>query len=214
EKLNPIGQLFAGTWARLRERFAVAVGIFLEPTVFLVLGQLLDIRHTPAADILSIVIHLIAIIFSLLASLALIALFGGPAATDFAGAYQRAFQFFWPSVWIAILTMLAVGGGTILLIVPGIMLAVQLVFSNYALVLEHRYGMGALTQSRAYIKGYWWAFVGRSLLLILLIMVAMLVILIPLTVLLGAVAGSILYGIFLLFITPFSVAYQYDIFNN
>jgi hypothetical protein len=73
--------------------------------------------------------------------------------------------------------------------------------------------LGTLTFTPA-IEGHWWATFGRILLLILIFIVAGVVVVAPFMLLLGKVGGSIFYGAFILFITPFAVAYQYEIFNN
>ena len=51
---------------------------------------------------------------------------------------------------------------SVMLIIPGIWLAFALVLRPYTLVLEKRKGIDALRQSKDYIKGYWWAVLGRT----------------------------------------------------
>ncbi len=212
QKLDAIGTLFANSWKRFEEKFATTVAIFVAPVVLVALTQLLFLQKTPIGDVLGGVLEIVAIIVSILASYALVSAFG--KNTGFAASYQTGVKVFWSGVWITILVCLAVFGGFIMLIIPGIMLAFQLSFTSYALILDDKRGMAALAQSRAYVTGYWWAFVGRSLLLILVFLIAELVIIAPLTVLLGGVAGIILSAAFTLFITPFAVSYQYEIFHN
>ena len=211
-KLDPIGVLFANAWRRLRERFAVVTLIFLVPLILIGIGEVLFFRGGVGALFLGIVIRIFADIVSIFATLALISAFG--KGTDFAASYQASIKLFWAWIWLAILAALAITGGLVMLVIPGIMLAVQLSFASYAFVLEGKRGMAALTQSREYVKGYWWAFVGRNLLLILCLAAAMLILFAPATLIFGPIGGGRVYGIILLVFTPFAVAYQYEIYEN
>jgi hypothetical protein len=211
-KLDTIGSLFSGAWRRFQERFGVIMAIFLIPTVLLALSELLFVRHGFAAHFLGGFLYILGLILSIVASTAIISAIG--KGTNFLSSYRAGFKLFWAYLWISILVMVVTLGGYILLIIPGIMLSLQLALIAPALVMEDKHGMAALFQSREYVKGYWWAFFGRSLLLLLVIGVAMLVIFAPVRLLLGSVVGLIAYFIVIVFITPFSVCYMYEIFDN
>ena len=211
-QLDPIGILFSKSWRRYQERFAVLTSIFLVPLALIGIGELLITRQTILALALGGVINLLGGIISVAASLAMVAAIGGNE--DFAASYRTGFKLFWASVWIAILASLASFGGLILFVVPGIILAVQLALVRYALVLEGKNGMDALAQSREYVKGYWWAFVGRGLLLGLLFGAIMLVLYLPFKLIAGGIEAGLIYGILLLLFAPFSAVYSYEIFDN
>jgi hypothetical protein len=211
-KLEPLGELFAKSWAQFRERFSVAVQIYLGPLAMLLIGQLLLSHPSAGAALLGLLISFLASIASVVASIALIATFG--KGTDFSESYRIGFSVFWSMVWVSILVTLSVFGGAVIFLIPGIMLAVQLSFATYSLVLEGKRGMQALAQSREYVKGYWWAYVGRNLLLVLMLFAVMLIIVWPLTILFGSIFGTIFYSIVLLAFIPFSIAYHYQIFDN
>ncbi len=212
QKLDTIGALFANSWKRFGERFSVTAAIFAAPAILLTLSRLLMEQKTLAGLGLGLVIEILAVVASIIASLGLVSAYG--KNTNFAESFAVGIKLFWANVWIAILVCLALFGGFIMLIIPGIILMVQLAFTNYTLVLEDKHGMAALAQSRTYAKGYWWAIFGRTLLLILIFIVAEIVIIAPLTLLLGAVGGTIIDGFFLLFLSPFAVSYQYEVFHN
>ncbi len=78
-----------------------------------------------------------------------------------------------------------------MLIVPGIILSLALIFSSFALVLENRRGLDALMQSRAYAKGYWWAIFGRYLLFGLCFGAAILAIYLPALLIFGKIIGGL-----------------------
>jgi len=129
-------------------------------------------------------------------------------------SYKATIGWFWPFVWITILETLAVMGGFIMLIVPGIWLGVALMFMTYVFVIERRRGVDALRQSKDYLKGYWWAIVGRVLLLGLMLLAAAIIIEIPVTIITGNAARVLVTMVLTLFFVPFSVIYHYIIFKN
>jgi hypothetical protein len=55
-----------------------------------------------------------------------------------------------------ILYGLAVAGGTVLLILPGIYLAISLVFSGFPIVLDRLGPLQGLRESHRLVKGSWW----------------------------------------------------------
>lgn len=57
--------------------------------------------------------------------------------------------------WVAFLVGIICVGGTILLIVPGIIFAIWYCFSTWVLVEEDLRGMNALAKSKQYVKGRW-----------------------------------------------------------
>jgi hypothetical protein len=101
-----------------------------------------------------------------------------------------------------------------MLVIPGIWLAIALSLMAYVFVIEHRRGLDALRQSKDYIKGYWWAILGRVILLGLLFVAAEIIIDFPVALIAGKTAGSIVSMALILFFTPFSAIYHYVIFEN
>lgn len=69
-------------------------------------------------------------------------------------AFSQAIGFIFSYWWIYFLVGLAVLGGFILLIVPGIIFAIRYSLSGYALVVEGKKGREALQVSRSYVKGH------------------------------------------------------------
>ena len=62
-----------------------------------------------------------------------------------------------PAALVSILTGLAVFGGFLLLIVPGIIFAMWFAFSLYALLLDDKHGTEALKYSKQLVNGRWWS---------------------------------------------------------
>jgi hypothetical protein len=75
--------------------------------------------------------------------------------------YRQAFRWaasnFFPLLWTSILSGLAIIGGTILFVIPGIALSIYLYFSVYAVATGTKYGPSALKKSYQLVKGRWWA---------------------------------------------------------
>ncbi len=74
-------------------------------------------------------------------------------------------------LWVSFLSGLAILGGLILFIVPGIIFSIWFAFSSYILISEGQKGRRALSESKELAKSYWWAIFGRFILLTLLIAV-------------------------------------------
>ena len=72
------------------------------------------------------------------------------------GSLRAAFEKYPFYLWVSILTWLAVIGGLILLIVPGIIFGVWFTFSGYTVMLEDRKGLSALRRSKQLVKGNGW----------------------------------------------------------
>jgi len=82
-----------------------------------------------------------------------------------ASAYKKGLRLFLPSFWILALIVLVSLGGSILFIIPSILLSIWLSLSFYVLVIENRRGISALTGSWHYTRGYWWPMFFRVLFL-------------------------------------------------
>ncbi|MDF2460724.1 MAG: hypothetical protein K0S68_127 [Candidatus Saccharibacteria bacterium] len=65
--------------------------------------------------------------------------------------------------------------GFIALVIPGIIVGVWFTFVTQVVVFENKRGTAALEQSRAHVRGRWWAVFGRYLLFALVIIGAMIV---------------------------------------
>ena len=99
-------------------------------------------------------------------------------------------KYFWPAVWVGILQSLAVLGGLILLIIPGIWLAGLLAFTGIVLIDEDKRGSAALKRSAELVKGRWWATFWRSLASGIIFGILMVLI----SLVLGAIIGLLVGG--------------------
>jgi len=90
---------------------------------------------------------------------------------DWRASLRFGFRKVVPLIAVTILTLLAVLGGLVLLILPGIYLGVRLFLASQALVVEDESATGALGRSWALVGGRWWATFGVILVSSVLILV-------------------------------------------
>lgn len=69
-----------------------------------------------------------------------------------------------PLLWVNILTGIAVLGGGIMFVIPGVWIFFSLLFAGFALVDKNLRGLQALEASFALVRRRWWPVVGRSVL--------------------------------------------------
>lgn len=210
--LRSISSLFSETWKRYRARWSVLVEILLLPTLVIVLGVVLVSLDVMFSRALGGVIMLVGWIIFAYSVLPIIYSIHNGAGVD--ASYQATIKWFWPYVWVAILTLFAVIGGFVMLIIPGIWLGIALTFMAYVFVIERRSGTDALRQSKEYVKGYWWAVFGRTLLLALIYLAVVAIVRIPLSLLGAKMLSGLVSAVLVLLFVPFSMIYHYLIFEN
>ena len=100
-----------------------------------------------------------------------------------------------PFLWVYLLIWFMVAGGSLLLVLPGMLFAFWFLFAPFILAWEDLRGMEALLKSKAYLEGFGWAVLGRVLLAGLVVSVVSGVLsVIPV---LGALASGLL-GLYLM----------------
>jgi hypothetical protein len=80
-------------------------------------------------------------------------------------SYNKGLSIFWSFVLITFMVALSCLGAFVLLIIPGIILSVYLIFSLYELVDKQKTGFQALLGSWSLISGYWWLAVGKAIMI-------------------------------------------------
>lgn len=120
---------------------------------------------------------------------------------------------------LMILEGLIVAGAFLPLIIPGLILSVWFMFSIYVVVFENLGGLKAMMRSREYVKGRWWAVLGRQM-YGSLIYLGIIIILSTVTAILSGgnkeTAKSLenLVNLILLPLTPLFMVYAYLIYKN
>lgn len=132
----------------------------------------------------------------------------GRVPEKFTNAMKSAWKFFWPLLGLTILVGLITVAGLIVLIVPGVILGMMLMFASYALVLEGKSVTDSMRRSFDLVKGNFWPVLGRALLFALIILAINSVIgFIPI---IGQLITAVIYAI----IAPVSAIYYYLIYKD
>jgi len=77
---------------------------------------------------------------------------------------KRSWQVILPMLWVALIGTLAVLGGFLLLIIPGIIFSIWFVFGQTAVVLDNKRGLDAMSYSRSLVSGRFWSVIRRVVL--------------------------------------------------
>ncbi|MGE5392519.1 MAG: hypothetical protein ACM3NH_02125 [Candidatus Saccharibacteria bacterium] len=155
-------------------------------------------------------------IVTLFMTLALIVYAKSGHALTAEASWREGARFFLPYLWVSILESLVVALGFVLLIIPGFLFAGWFVFANILIITEGLRGTQALSRSKAYVKGRWWAIVGR-LLYLMLVFIAVYFVFGLLTAGIEAVKPmphllNLLYVVLAVLISPLSIFYLYELY--
>lgn len=103
----------------------------------------------------------------------------------------------WPFALLSILSGLIIGGGMILLIIPGIIFTVWYSFAKFVFVDKKTGIMDSLRKSKELVKGRFWSVLGRILVIgIFTILVSAILTVLPYN--LGSVIGQLFGGLLIL----------------
>lgn len=228
--LGPI-ELLKHSWKIFRERIWTIVGIQLIPllimlamSVVLLIGvilvKLLGESSTGIIVVVGIIIGLVIFGFLIYVSLrsqvaVIIAIRDSAEKIGVKESYSRAKGKLGAFFGASFLAGLAVLGGYMLLIVPGIIFSVWFMFSAYIAVDEGIGGSAALSKSREYTKGLWWEIAARVMFVAL---VSLGLNLLPhLFSVFGPVVDAImtiLIGIGSFLIAPVFYIYPFELYRN
>lgn len=158
--------LYKKNWQRL---WTYVLCIFLTLAAFQAFGFAFVRWIGPMADTAAVNMLLSLLFFALIILVALINFWIGLAVIrTVADAYEEkpilavkdelmAVRFaILPAIGASLLAGLAVFGGMILFIIPGIIFMVWFAFSTYAIILDKHGAMESLRMSKALVKGRWW----------------------------------------------------------
>jgi len=209
--LDSVGQLFADSWRLYKERFLSFIGILIIPLIIVGAGELMMAHGFPINIVGGILIVLGFIISIAAVAAVMISIAKGTGVGE---SYRGGWAIFWPMLWLGILVELVGMGGMVMLVIPFIIVVVWFLFSSYVLVVEGKRGLGAISQSREYARGYWWPLFGRYLLVMILLVLLYLVIYLPAMFIFGAAVGSITSLILEFIFLPFFLSYVYAMYQN
>ncbi len=131
---------------------------------------------------------------------------------------KKSIKYFWPFLIINLAMGVFVFLWSLLFIIPGIIFVFYYIFAVYTFIFDGYRSTSALKRSKELVKNYWWAVVGRVLLLVMVFWVVLAVLSIPLWFISEA---SRLFGIYSNFIdlvafvlSPIGIIYYYCIYKD
>lgn len=227
--LKPLSTLLKDTWSLYRKHMNSLALVSIIPFIFgavaMTLRPELAVNHQAYLGILAVlaVFNVLHLVFSLIMPVALITTIDEMShgrAHHVNAAYKKAFSVAIPYLFILILSCIVALGGSVLLIIPGIIVNTYLMFVVYVFLLEGKRGMDALIQSAWYVRGFWLAVFGRKISIAIFAFIALLIF--------TAIAGALtflggfnspvlafLIDLFaFMFIVPFTVCFTYLVYRN
>lgn len=172
KKLTDIGDLFKESWQLFQRRFAILIGLYLLTMVAFMLPVGITIGVAMLAGMAKgggalVATGVAGLLVGLYLGFRCFAAFLHAVVDDrlaFGEALEKGKGLVLPLAWIGFLTGFIIGGGFILLIIPGIIFMVWFFFAQFILVKEDAHGMSALLKSREYVRGEWFNVALRLLL--------------------------------------------------
>jgi hypothetical protein len=200
-----VGELLSGAWEAYRARFGALLGLYLL-SVVMGLAPLAAGAAIAAAVQSGVGLAAGALVAAVGATWMGgwgVAAFVHAVADDrlgFGAALSAGRARAWSFAWLVFLLGFVLTGGTLLLVVPGIVFSVWLAFAPFAAVAEDARGMGALLRSRALVRGSGFAVFVRLLVVAIV----------------GAVLGAIpfLGPILSLLYAPFAAVYGFLLYEE
>lgn len=216
-ELDSIGLLFKQAWGLYTSRFFKLLGVVLVPVLVgtAALGAMsyLWVNATNPVILLASIIFAFAVML-IAAPLSQIGLVFMVAESNekanIIEVLKMSLGKILPYLWIAILSSLTIFSGFVLLVIPGIFLAVTLMFMSFFLVHENMRGREALVRSYEHVVGSWWSVFARVAILFILVTGFSSIVdsvLKPL----GEVASSLVGNVITM---PFIVAFLYLLYKN
>ncbi len=159
--------LYAKNW---RKFLPFIVMLFLPTLILSALGTFslyLDMylpSSAMASNVVLIILFAASLVFAVWVTVALArtmfdCLLAKP--TEWKQTFSNSSNLIWPVIITSFLVTLIVLGGTLLLIIPGIIFAVWYSFTSYVVIFEGAHGLSALRASKALVVGRWWPILWR-----------------------------------------------------
>ena len=153
-------------WQKTKEHFwfivgVTFVGIFVPQILRGIIEDQLKRDGGFLLALLSVALVVVGIIFTIGIMKIFLKLYNNESA-DFSDLYSHTYLF-WKSFFAQLLSMLVLVVGFLLLIVPGIILSIRLLFVLMLVVDKHMGPVEAIKESMRITKGHFWHLLGFSL---------------------------------------------------
>lgn len=178
-------KLFVKSFAGVFPMSLAAAVVLAIPNIANVLMNSPETTASPIPGLTVLVVFLVALPIYMILVGAVVYRLGAAAGMHEAGAQQalaRGAQCVISLIGAAILYLLAMAGGLILLVIPGIILSLSLSFAFFAIVLDKDSALASLKRSHRLVWGNWW----RTLTVVSVPVVIVMILYIGLIIFLGA----------------------------
>jgi len=152
-------KLFVKAFTGVLPLSLAAAAVIAAPNIANVLMNGPETAESPIPGLTVLVLFLVALPIYMILIAAVVYRLGAVAEMHEAStgpALARAVRCVLSLIGAAILYFLAMAGGLILLIIPGIILSLSLSFGFFAIVLDGESALGALKRSHRLVWGNWW----------------------------------------------------------
>jgi hypothetical protein len=229
-KLVSIGEILTKGWdlfSKNYQQFITPVLIMIAPSI---LYSLAMFYTGPGYVLLYIVLFVLMILVSIWISIVLVLMIDKLSkgeSVEINKLYETSFAKIPSYLLVAILTALAIFGGFILLIIPGIIFSIWFEFSAYINLLENKNnkGIAALKSSKELVSGRWWGVLIRLIVPALAVYLIIIVVMVVLAIIVPILAGSlneyaqmmitnIISSIISLAITPLMLIFGIILYNS
>lgn len=205
--------LWKSAWQAYKSRISLYAGLTSIPTAIYIIGFVMG---GAVGGVISVV-NMLVVLFMLLAVYQAIVTDQSEGGwTNIKRLYGEGLPKFWSVVWLAIISSLAVIGGSILLVIPGIIVWIWVIFSLFLLFGDGKRGFSALVASRYLVKDYWWPVFGRivAFFALTLIPVAILNRLVSALTSSMALEQGIMMILSLMVVLPFELLFIYALYKE
>ncbi len=224
-ELKPFGVLFKNSWEMYKARISTLAMLMILPfianalyvvslrkTEVIVHGVTKTVYQSGSASLL---IGLILLVLTLWVQVAVTHVADSKEdSLDVSKLLSKSSGMILPLALVSILAGLAVVGGLILLIVPGIIFAIWFAFSAFTLILENKRGTEALKASKALVVGRWGAVFSRIILLALSVLGISILVSIILSIFPYKIHTILSAGLSAFFVSPIATIFSYLLYKE
>lgn len=214
-KLPGVLSLFKEAFDIFKKRLGLLVSLQIIPATLLIIVSIISNQKSVITSILSPVFYMVGMIFFIFASGAIIKIADKNIETNYGYAFKEGKSKAVSLLLVGLLVTLVILGGTVLLIIPGIIFSGYFLFSTFVLFHEGLRGRQSLIRSKELVKGNWWQVFWKSFIIGILINVPVYIIL-SVLFRLGVINNnvrSIINSVINVFSGPLYVFYLYVIYN-
>lgn len=219
KKMLKISELFSLSFKIYDNKFWLLMGLVFVPflpSLLFMLEMWYGFLNILLAIIYLIVLFFITIFAGILSKIALsLVVKDNLAEFSIFAMLKKALAYFKSYLWISILGGVLIMIGFMLFIIPGLIFAIYWSMVTWVFLDQGIKGEAALKQSKALVKGYWWAVFGR---LAIPLFIFIIIIMIPSSFMepksQAANTYSFVTQIISMVLTPFFTAYVFNIYKN